>query len=307
MNVDFDHVTVRRGGNVLVDDVSFTAKSGEVVGLLGANGSGKSTLLRTAYRAMRPDSGSIRIGDTNVHRVSAKQSAQLVSVMLQDPVLDFDLTVEETVRLGRTPYRSSLGRDSAADVDIVERAMAHADVSEMRDRMVTSLSGGQRQRVMLARALAQQTPVMVLDEPSNHLDIAHQLDLMNIVRGLGSTVVVAVHDLNLATTFCDSVVVLDGGRMVASGPPATVLTPELMRSVFRVEARVVADSGGAVLAFRPLEGITERTELTHERQEIPQPHRSDRGGRRRTAADGMWHGGNFRRWAGVHGNLGHDR
>ncbi|MCW2289154.1 iron complex transport system ATP-binding protein [Leucobacter luti] len=253
MRVDFENVTVSLGGRDVVADASVSIRSGQIVGLVGPNGSGKSTLLRALYRTVAPRSGSVRVGGTDVRDMSARRAAQTVAVMLQDPTTDFDLSVEETVMLGRAPHHATFGRDTLEDLRIVEEAMMRTEITELADRMVATLSGGQRQRVMLARALAQQTPVLVLDEPSNHLDISHQHELMSTVRGLGGTVIAALHDLNLATQYCDSVVVLDDGRIVAAGPPAEVFTSTLIRRTFRVEARVLGGATEPVFAFRRLE------------------------------------------------------
>lgn len=254
MRVDIEGVTVTLGGRDVVSGASLTVNSGEVVGLLGPNGSGKSSLLRTLYRAVKPRHGVVRLGGDDLRALTGRQTARAVAVMLQDPPTDFDLSVEETVLLGRAPHHASFGRDSAEDLLIVADAMQRAEVSDLCDRMVATLSGGQRQRVMLARALAQESPVLVLDEPSNHLDISHQHELMSTVRGLGRTVIAALHDINLASQYCDRVVVLAGGRIVAEGTPAAVFTPELIRTVFGVDARVFADDVAPVFAFRRLGG-----------------------------------------------------
>jgi iron complex transport system ATP-binding protein len=257
MRVEFDAVTVARGGRTVIDGVSLAVEPGTVVGLVGPNGSGKSTLLRTVYRALKPRSGVVRIDGADVRSLTGRHAARTVAVMLQDPATDFDLTVHETVLLGRGPHHASFGRDTPDDLRIVADAMHRTEVSDLADRMVATLSGGQRQRVMLARALAQQAPVLVLDEPSNHLDISHQHELMSTVRGLGRTVIAALHDLNLAAQYCDQLVVLADGRVVAAGPPETVLTPELIQATFRVDVRVLGDRTGNVFAFRRLHPIGE--------------------------------------------------
>lgn len=252
MRVRFDAVTVALGGRDVVRGVSLEVEEGELLGLLGPNGSGKSTLLRTLYRAATPRTGTVRLGGEDARRMSPRAVARAVAVMLQDAPRDFDLTVAETVLLGRAPHHAALARDSLEDHRIAEAALVRAGVAELADRMVGSLSGGQRQRVMLARALAQQTPVLVLDEPSNHLDVRHQLELMSTVRGVGVTVLAALHDLNLAMSYCDRVAVLDQGRLIAVGPPRDVLDRDLVRQVFGVELRVVGEPSEPVLAFRPL-------------------------------------------------------
>lgn len=249
MRVEIDGVTVTLGGRDVVQSASLTVNPGEVVGLLGPNGSGKSSLLRTLYRAVRPRAGVVRVGGEDLRTLSRREAARAVAVMLQDPPTDFDLTVEETVLLGRAPHHVSFGGDTAEDLRIVADAMRRAEVTELGGRMVAMLSGGQRQRVMLARALAQSSPILVLDEPSNHLDISHQHELMSTVRGLGRTVIAALHDLNLASQYCDRVVILLAGRIVAAGPPAAILTPELIRSVFDVDVRILGDSAAPVFAF----------------------------------------------------------
>ncbi len=252
MRVEFDDVTVVLGGRQVVRGASLSVEPGTVVGLVGPNGSGKSSLLRTLYRAVAPREGIVRVGGHDVRALTGRQVARAVAVMLQDPSTDFDLSVHELVLLGRSPHHASFGRDTPEDLRIVDDAMRRAGIDDLADRMVATLSGGQRQRVMLARALTQQSPVLVLDEPSNHLDIRHQLELMATVRGLGRTVVAALHDLNLAAQYCDRVVVLADGCVVADGEPSDVLTPELVRTTFGVDARVVADLDGRVLAFRQL-------------------------------------------------------
>lgn len=261
MRVEFDDVTVTLGGREVVRQASLTVEPGTVVGLVGPNGSGKSSLLRTLYRALKPRQGTVRLSGQDVQRLSGRQAARAVAVMLQDPPTDFDLNVYETVLLGRAPHHASFGRDTAEDLRIVDEAMRRAEINDVGDRMVATLSGGQRQRVMLARALAQESPVLVLDEPSNHLDISHQHELMSTVRSLGRTVIAALHDLNLATQYCDRVVVLADGRIVAAGPPARVFSPELIRTTFGVDVRVLGDTDDPVFAFRRLGAAGGQTDV----------------------------------------------
>ncbi|WP_026875998.1 ABC transporter ATP-binding protein [Jiangella gansuensis] len=251
MRVVFDDLTVALGGTDVVRSVSMAVEDGRFVGLLGPNGSGKSTLLRTLYRAVTPRAGRALLNEDDVRRLRPRDVARAVAVMLQETSAEFDLTVLEVVLLGRVPHRSSFGRDTAQDLRIAEEALVRVGALELADRMVGQLSGGQKQRVMLARALAQAGPVLVLDEPTNHLDIAHQLELMRIVGSLDRTVIAALHDLNLAAAHCDEVAVLKDGRLVAYGPPRDVLTRELVRQVFDVDARFLPDpeTGRTVLAF----------------------------------------------------------
>ncbi|PKV89735.1 ABC transporter ATP-binding protein [Streptomyces sp. TLI_146] len=244
MRIDIDGVTVEAARTRLVDDVRLTVDSGAFVGLVGPNGSGKSTLLRSVYRALRPTGGVVRLDGDDLHAMDPRAAARALAALPQESSADFDFTVAEAVAMGRLPHR---GRTAASDREICARAMERTGVAHLADRGLLSLSGGEKQRVLIARALAQQPQVLVLDEPTNHLDIAHQLDVLSLVRDSGVTVLAALHDLNLAAAHCDLLYVIDGGRIVASGPPHDVLQPELLARTFGVRAHPVRHPGtGAV-------------------------------------------------------------
>ncbi|WP_180686913.1 ABC transporter ATP-binding protein [Streptomyces gossypiisoli] len=236
--LDIDDVSVLVDGRPLVDQVSLTVPAGEVVGLVGPNGAGKSTLLRTVYRALRPTSGRVLLDGTDVWRMPGKRLARHLAAVLQEHIGDFELTVYEVVAMGRTPHKRPFAGDDADDRAIVTAALTELDVADLADAPFDRLSGGEKQRVLIARALAQQAGTMVLDEPTNHLDLRHQLDALRLVRRLGVTAVVALHDLNLAASFCDRLCVMQAGRLVAHGAPRDVLTPALLAGVYRVEADV---------------------------------------------------------------------
>ncbi|MEU5576561.1 ABC transporter ATP-binding protein [Streptomyces huasconensis] len=226
-------------GKSLVRDLSLDAGSGEVVGLVGPNGSGKSTALRCVYRALRPAAGTVRVGGDDIAGLSMRRSAQLVAAMTQDGAVDLDFTVEEVVALGRAPHQRGNQALSGRERELCERAMERLDIVHLAKRGVLTLSGGERQRVLLARALVQEPRVLVLDEPTNHLDVRHQIEMLSHLRGAGLTVLVVLHDLNLAAAACDRIGVLSQGRLVASGSPADVLTESLVADVFGVKATVV--------------------------------------------------------------------
>lgn len=253
MSISFEGVDLARGGRTVLHGIDLTIGAGRIVGLVGPNGSGKSTLLRALFTGRRPLRGRVTIDGADVADFAPRALARTVSVMLQDTPSEFDLTVRETVLVGRAPHRAPFARDSADDRRIVEEALAAADVADLGDRLIRQLSGGQRQRVMLARALAQDGKILILDEPTNHLDISHQLDLMRVVTGLGKTVVAALHDLNIAASFCDEIAVLDAGHLVAFGPPDSVLTPALVSDVFQVTARLATEegTGARAMTFHP--------------------------------------------------------
>lgn len=251
MRLTVHGVSVSIGMSELLTDTSLEVAPGTVMGVLGPNGSGKSTLLRTLYRAVRPATGAVLLNDDDVWRLSPREAARRVGVVAQESPADFDLQVLDVVLMGRTPHKGLLARDTEADLTLALEILAQVGAAHLAERMVATLSGGERQRVMLARALAQQSPLLVLDEPTNHLDIAYQLELLGLVRRLGVTVVAALHDMNLAAVYCDTLTVLSRGRVVGAGTPAEVLTPELIFDVFRVRSHQMTHpaTGQLVLAF----------------------------------------------------------
>lgn len=232
-------------GQPVVRDVDLEVRRGEVVGLVGPNGSGKTTLIRVASRALRPSVGRVLVHDRDLYGMTAREAARLVAVVPQDVMPAFSFTALELVLMGRSPYLSRWGGGDARDWSRARAAMAATRVQHLADRTMDELSGGERRRVVLAQALAQDAPVLLLDEPTTHLDVRHVLDLLGIVRGLaageGTAVVAILHDLNLAASTCDRLVALHRGAVVADGTPDEVVTPRLLREVYGVEADVVTD------------------------------------------------------------------
>lgn len=238
MRLAVEAVTWSVAGATIVREISLSCVSGSFVGLIGPNGSGKSSLLRCIYRVLQPDAGTIQLDTEEVWRLSARQAAQRIGVVLQEHGGEFEFSVREIVLMGRTPHKALFERDSAADLRIVEEALRQVDMLSFAERSFATLSGGEKQRVLVARALAQQPRFLVLDEPTNHLDIRYQLEVLDLVRGLGVTTIAALHDLNLAALYCDQLYVLKAGALVASGPPPEVLTPALIQAVYGVCAEV---------------------------------------------------------------------
>lgn len=243
MRLAFDEVSVRLDGREIVRALSLEVPAGEVVGLVGPNGSGKSTALRCVYRALRPAGGTVWLGGNDLGSLSIRDSARTVAALTQHNGLDLDFTVEEVVALGRAPHLAGNRRLDERERALCHAAMERLDVAGLAGRGVLSLSGGERQRVLIARALVQEPRVLVLDEPTNHLDVRHQTELLALLRGLGLTVLVVLHDLNLAAAGCDRIGVLAGGALVAAGTPAQVLTEALVAEVFGVDATVVRHPG----------------------------------------------------------------
>lgn len=239
MRIEVRGVSVVIEDNHIIGDANLTAEPGTVTGLVGPNGSGKSTLLRCVYRALKPVAGTVHIGSDDVWRSGARAAGRRTAVVTQDHDLDNDFSVAETVAMGRLPHKGFLERDTQADRDIVHTALSRVGMTWAANRVFARLSGGERQRVLVARALTQQAPVLLLDEPTNHLDIGSQHDLLDLVRELGLTTIAALHDLDHATAYCDHLVLLRAGRVVATGAPADVLTADRVVAVFGVRSTIV--------------------------------------------------------------------
>ncbi|MEU9244148.1 ABC transporter ATP-binding protein [Streptomyces shenzhenensis] len=254
LTVDRLHITLDR--TPILRDVSLRVRKGDIVGLVGPNGSGKSTLLRAVYRSLRPADGAVRVGEDDVWALSPRAAARRTAAVLQDAGGNTTgLTVTEIVALGRAPHHGLLGRDGAEDHRAVTDAVDRCGVRPFADRDYASLSGGERQRVLLARALAQNPRLLVLDELTNHLDIRARFELLDLVRATGITTLAVLHDLDLAARLCDRLVVLREGTVVAAGPVLEVLTPRILAAVFGVRARTERHADGVIritYAARPL-------------------------------------------------------
>ncbi|MEV5650042.1 ABC transporter ATP-binding protein [Nocardia sp. NPDC052254] len=234
-------------GRTVLAEVEFTVAPAEVIGVVGPNGAGKTTLLRTLAGLLRPRRGAVRFGGADLHTMPPRRRARTVALVGQDEQPPADLRAGEVVALGRTPYLPPWGAGSRAERRAVAEALRAVDLDGFADRPVQRMSGGERQRVLLARAVAQGGPLLLLDEPTNHLDITHRLALLDLVRELGRTVVIALHDLTLADRYCDRVLVLDDGRARALRPPAEALSTAVLAEVFGVRAaRVPHPETGAI-------------------------------------------------------------
>lgn len=244
MEIRTEDTTLSYGAARILKGISLETHTGEFVGIIGPNGSGKSTLLKCIYRVLKPDGGCIWLGDQELREIKIKNSARKVAVVSQHNYYNFEFSVREVVMMGRAPHKKMLEKDGAKDFEIVDQALKTVGMYEFADRNFSTLSGGEQQRVILARALAQQTPCLILDEPTNHLDITHQLQLMELVRGLNVTVLSAIHDLNIAAMYCDRLYILKDGEIVGSGTPEELLTPETIRRVYQVESEIVRDRNG---------------------------------------------------------------
>ncbi|MFP3964344.1 ABC transporter ATP-binding protein [Actinomadura fulvescens] len=243
--LDVDRVTFGYPDRRVLDQVSLRVRPGEFVALVGLNGCGKSTLLRLAAGVLRPESGRVTVDGADLSRVSRREAARKVALLHQSAPAVPGLTVRQLVRQGRYASRGPLGMLRVGDDEVTARAMRDVGVEDWADRPVDALSGGERQRVRLALALAQDTPALLLDEPTTYLDLRHQLEVLRLVGRLRDerrlTVLMVLHDLDLAARFAERLVALRDGHVAADGPPDSVVTPGLLRTVFGIEGRVGRD------------------------------------------------------------------
>lgn len=228
---------------LVVEGLDLTIPTGSFTALVGANGSGKSTILNACARLLKPKQGAVQLADVDLHGVPTKMVARWLAILPQQPTAPAGLTVEELVAHGRYPHRRAFGGRSRGDRDAVAWALETAQLTDFAQRTLGELSGGERQRVWIAMALAQQTPVLLLDEPTAALDVAHQLEVMTLLQRLnqeeGKTIVAVLHDLNLAARFATRMVMIKDGAIVAEGTPVEVITAENLRVVFGIEAEIL--------------------------------------------------------------------
>lgn len=260
----------------IIDGLDLQPPPGAITAIVGANGCGKSTLLRGFARLLRPSRGEVTLGAVDISRIPTREVARTIGLLPQSPIAPEGLTVAELVGHGRHPHRSILRRHRPEDDQMVADALDATGTSELAARPVSELSGGQRQRVWIAMAIAQCTDILLLDEPTSFLDIAHQMDVLDLVREVnltrGVTVVMVIHDLAMAARYADHLVALRDGQIVAAGPPAEVVTEEFVAAVFGVRARVIADpdTGSPVVLPRPRESaLAQHTPLPVHREETP--------------------------------------
>lgn len=240
-----EHLTLGyRADRTVVDGLDLDLPHGKVTAIVGANGCGKSTLLRALARLLVPRAGTVLLDGQDLHSLPTRDVARRLGLLPQGPVTPDGITVSDLVRRGRTPHTSVFRQWSPADQRAVDHALATTGMTALADEQVDALSGGQRQRAWLAMVVAQDTRLLLLDEPTTYLDMAHQLDVLELVRGLhagGRTVVMVLHDLNQAARYSDHLIAMRAGRVVAAGAPAAVLTPELVADVFSVRCRILTD------------------------------------------------------------------
>jgi iron complex transport system ATP-binding protein len=240
MSLELRDLGVDIAGRRIVTGIGFTVPDGSFAGLLGPNGSGKSTILKAIYRVHRPAAGEILVDGHDLLALRPRDAARRIAVVAQEFTLEFDFTVAELVMIGRTPHKRAFDRDDDTDRAVAEQAIERIGCQHLAHRGFNTLSGGEKQRVLIAQALAQGADHLILDEPTNHLDIRYQVEILELVAGLGVTVLAAIHDISLAALFCDTVHLIAGGRLITGGPPEEVLTAATVRAAYGTEVLVIA-------------------------------------------------------------------
>lgn len=229
----------------IFQNLSVNIPYGEVTTIIGPNGCGKSTLLKTIGRILKKENGNIYLQEQDMQKLSTKEIAKRLAILSQSPSAPFQLKVEELISYGRYPHRKNVNRLSKKDIEVMEWAMDVTNTFEFRNRELAELSGGQRQRVWLAMALAQGTDILLLDEPTTYLDMAHQLEVLKIVQKLneehGCTVVMVLHDINHAARFSHNLIAMKQGKIIGSGTPSTIMTQEVLKNVFQIDAKIIQD------------------------------------------------------------------
>ncbi len=247
--------------NSVLNGLSFSVEAGEVVALVGPNGCGKTTLLRTISGLLAPQQGAVYLDGQRLHQMHPGEIASRLASIEQEIHCAFEISVREAVALGRLPYLTRWGRVSRTDQAAIDQAMRQTQIDRFADRPVQTLSSGERQRVWLAMALAQEPEILLLDEPTSHLDIASQLEIMHLVRTLaeqGIAILLSLHDLNLAAHYADRLVLLSEGQLLAIGGPADVLTESLLERAYRIRVKIWHHGHGGVLVmpqFATREGV----------------------------------------------------
>ena len=222
----------------ILKDISFEVPKGSFVGIIGPNGSGKSTLLKNIYRLYKPSSGSITLDNKDLLKMKDKDCAKEIAVLAQESNSQFDFTVEQIVKMGRYPYKSVFEDYSKNDIQMVKDMLEKVGLNDYSSRSFSNLSGGEKQRTLIARALVQNTDFLILDEPTNHLDIGYQIQLMDLIKSLNITTLSAIHDMNLASMYCDYLIVMKDGQIRDFGKAKDVINSNMLKEIFGVNAYV---------------------------------------------------------------------
>lgn len=238
-----EHLSLSYGATQIIDNIDLEIPEGKISIIIGSNGCGKSTILRSLARLLMPQQGTIYLDGKAIHQQSSKEVAKKLAILPQAPEAPEDITVKELCYYGRHPHKGLFSRQTPEDHRIVDRALSATKMTEFADRTLDALSGGQRQRAWISMALVQDTDLLLLDEPTTYLDLAHQIEILELLRDLnetyGRTIVMVLHDLNQAAQYADHLISIKQGKIYKEGPPETVFTKEMIKDVFRLECYII--------------------------------------------------------------------
>ncbi|WP_082759722.1 heme ABC transporter ATP-binding protein [Abyssisolibacter fermentans] len=241
--MDIQNISFKYSNNTILKNISFSVDKGDFLGILGPNGCGKTTLLKNLCNLLKPYDGKIFLGKEEIGKISCKSLAKRMAVVHQFDVISFDFTVHDIVLMGRMPYQKRYSSEIKRDYDVVEECMKKTETWKFRDKKILQISGGERQRVMLARALAQEPEILLLDEPISHLDIKHQINLLNLCKKLNLennlTIIVTIHDINLAAKYCDNIILMQDGKIQAYDKPERVLTEKNIKKIYDIGVELI--------------------------------------------------------------------
>ena len=264
---DLEHLHCGYPGKTVLPDCSFKVENGEFIGMLGPNGAGKSTLLKNMAGVLVPFKGEVKFYGRNIAEYSRKQLAEKLAVIYQDFECVYDFSVEDIVLMGRTPYMGRFRSPNDHDWLVVNNVLEMADLSKLRYRNYNELSGGEAQRVLIAKALAQEPKVLLLDEPSNHLDISHQIQIFDMLRLLNSeqkiTIICTFHDLTLAAQYIKRAILLESGKIRADGPPAEIITKETIKEIYKIKVDITIHPFTKAPVVYPISGTTNAAEKSN--------------------------------------------
>lgn len=250
--------------NTIFANLNTSIQAGKITTIIGPNGCGKSTLLKTIGRILQQKSGKVYLQEQDMQLLSTKEIAKKIAILSQNPIAPSGLKVEELISYGRYPHRKNVGRLAAKDQEVIQWAMDITHTTDFRARDIEQLSGGQRQKVWLAMALAQETSILLLDEPTTYLDMAHQLEVLQIVQALNEehqcTIVMVLHDINHAARFSHELIAMKDGTIVNQGSPSSILTNEVMRAVFQIDSKIMQDPETGTPICYSYDVIAERKE-----------------------------------------------
>ena len=236
--VEIKNLSYKTKDKVILDNISIKFPEKKFIGIIGPNGAGKSTLLKNIYGVLNSSSGDVFIDNKNIKNITGKERAKKIAVLSQEDREDFDFNIEDIVKMGRYPYKNIFENYSKNDKEIALKMLKKVGMENYVGRSFKELSGGEKQRVLIARVLAQDTPILILDEPTNHLDIGYQLQLLHLIKHLDKSVISALHDLNVASLFCDYIYILKDGKLIAEGTPEEVLNKENLKNIFNIECYI---------------------------------------------------------------------